>query len=40
MASLAQDQYMDLPSIGDSSGAVISPGQEQQLGSAFIHQLR
>ncbi len=40
MAALAQDQYMDLPSIGDSSGAVISPGQEQQLGAAFMRQLR
>jgi predicted Zn-dependent protease len=36
----AQDQYMDLPSIGDSSGTVISPGQEQQLGAAFMRQLR
>ncbi|MDH3872013.1 MAG: M48 family metalloprotease, partial [Gammaproteobacteria bacterium] len=31
---------MDLPSIGDSSGSVISPEQEQQLGAAFMRQLR
>jgi len=36
----AQDLYVDLPSIGDSSGSVISPEQEQQLGAAFMRQLR
>ena len=36
----AQDPALNLPSIGDSAGAVISPGQEQQLGAAFMRQLR
>ncbi|MDH3559579.1 MAG: hypothetical protein OEN52_01330, partial [Gammaproteobacteria bacterium] len=40
LATRAQDQYADLPSIGDSSGSVISPGQEQQLGAAFMRELR
>jgi predicted Zn-dependent protease len=40
LTARAQDLYTNLPSIGDSAGAVISPGQEQQLGAAFMRQLR
>jgi predicted Zn-dependent protease len=32
--------YSDLPNIGDSSGAAISPEQQQQLGAEMMRQLR
>ena len=36
----AESLYSDLPDIGDSAGAVISPEQEKQLGGYMMRQLR
>ena len=36
----AKSLYSDLPDIGDSAGAVISPEQEKQLGGYMMRQLR
>lgn len=37
---LAENLYSDLPDIGDSAGATISPEQEKQLGAYMMRQLR
>jgi predicted Zn-dependent protease len=37
---LAENLYSDLPDIGDSAGATISPEQEKQLGAHMMRQLR
>ena len=39
-AAAAQNLYSDLPDIGDSSSAAISPEQQQQLGAEMMRQLR
>ncbi|MDH3900331.1 MAG: M48 family metalloprotease, partial [Gammaproteobacteria bacterium] len=39
-AVLAENLYSDLPDIGDSAGATISPEQEKQLGAYMMRQLR
>jgi len=36
----AENLYSDLPDIGDSAGAAISPEQEKQLGAYMMRQLR
>ncbi len=36
----AENLYSDLPDIGDSAGAIISPEQEKQLGAHMMRQLR
>lgn len=39
-AAIAESLYADLPDIGDSAGAVISPEQEKQLGAQMMRQIR
>lgn len=38
--ALPQSNYDELPSLGDSSGQVISPQQDKALGAAFMRQVR
>jgi predicted Zn-dependent protease len=40
VAGIPENIYSDLPNIGDSSSAAISPEQQQQLGSEMMRQLR
>jgi len=39
-AAAPENMYADLPNIGDSSSAAISPEQQQQLGAEMMRQLR
>ncbi|MEA2093157.1 MAG: M48 family metalloprotease, partial [Pseudomonadota bacterium] len=39
-AAMTESLYADLPDIGDSAGAVISPEQEKQLGAQMMRQIR
>ena len=39
-SALPQSNYDELPSLGDSSGQVISPQQDKALGAAFMRQVR
>jgi predicted Zn-dependent protease len=39
-SALPQSNYDELPSLGDSSGQVISPQQDKALGAAFMRQIR
>ena len=38
--ALPQSNYDELPSLGDSSGQIISPQQDKALGAAFMRQVR
>jgi predicted Zn-dependent protease len=40
VTGVPENLYSDLPNIGDSSSAAISPEQQQQLGSEMMRQLR
>lgn len=40
VGALPENLYSDLPSIGDSSSAAISPEQQKQLGAEMMRQLR
>ena len=38
--ALAQNDFQDLPNLGDSTGRIYSPSQDRALGTAFMRQLR
>jgi predicted Zn-dependent protease len=38
--ALAQNDFQDLPNLGDSTGRIYSPSQDRALGAAFMRQLR